>query len=214
MNNQEKGSVLESLTVSLDMMGQDMNEASIQMMARELYSFPFEVVQKALRLAVRECKYKLNLAEIISRIDDGRPSPTQAWQSMSQFKESDAYYVPDEMHRAWCGVSTDMEHADNSIKIACRQSFLETYEKMCQESCDQGKPISYFLSQPQGIGREQKVLEVITKAIAQGQITTDKAVAYLPHMKSEIEQGIMITHKHDAELAGLIGVIAENKRME
>ena len=214
MNQDEKIQVIHNLKVAFEVMGQDVSREATEVMASRLFRFTYPQVKAAIGRAIDESKYKITVAEIISRIDDGRPSPTQAWQSMSQFKESDAYYVPDEMHRAWCGVSTDMEHADNSIKIACRQSFLETYEKMCQESCDQGKPISYFLSQPQGIGREQKVLEVITKAIAQGQITTDKAVAYLPHMKSEIEQGIMITHKHDSELAGLIGGIAENKRLE
>jgi len=188
VNTEQQKQTLKNLTVVLEMAGQDMSAAAMTMIVHELSGFEFNAVQEALRKCARECKYKITLAEIISRIDDGRPSPEKAWQEVQHLTEYDAAVLTSEQNQAFCMVSTSMIDGDTSARITAKQTFIKEYEKLCQQSRDRGDAIKYFLARANGDYEGIKALEAVNLAVNAGMLPKPQAAKLLPEYKAEIMQ--------------------------
>lgn len=212
MNQEQQVKVLEALAVVLDMAGQDMSEPAMEMIVDELASFDFVEVKKAIRRCARECKYKITLAEIIERIDDGRPSPEKAWSEVQHLTEDDAKVLTVEQNAAFCMVSTSLIDGDTSAKVAARQTFLQQYEKLCKESRERGEPVQYFLSRANNDRDSTKALEAVTLAISENKLPKPEAVKLLPQHKAEILETPML--EHEKEIAGMVENMANKFSMK
>lgn len=186
MNQEQEIKTVKALGVVLEMAGQEISEAAMDMMASELSQFEFGAVQNALRKCARECKYKITLAEIIDRIDDGRPSPEKAWQDVQHLTEDDAKVLTTEQNQAYCMVSTALIDGDTSAKIAARQTFLQEYKRLCQESRDQAKPVQYFLARANRDTDGVKALEAVSLAMTESKLPQLDAVKLLPQHREDI----------------------------
>lgn len=183
MNQEQKNSVINSLFVSLDMMGQSMSEQAVEMMATELYRYDFNAVQNAIKKCTRECKYRINLAEIVSRIDDGRPSAEEAWQEVYTLSEHDSKVMTREQQIAFCSVSYALQEATTTDLINCKRAFVEKYNKLCEQAKADAEPVKYVMSMgSDSDGRKAAAVD----AVAQGKLTQERAVAMLPEYEYEI----------------------------
>jgi hypothetical protein len=179
----EQDKTLESLAVAFEVMGQETTETAVEFIANELYKHDFNAVQKAIKQACRECKYKITLADIISRIDDGRPSADEAWQEVYMLTEWDSKIMTDEQIMAFCSVSTALQTGTTTDQINCKKAFVDKYNKLVQEARAESRPVKYMLSMGSlSDGRVSAAIE----AVAQGKMTQQAAVRLLPEYKDEI----------------------------
>lgn len=186
MNTSEQQQTIKNLAVILEMSGQSMSTEAMVMIADELSQFDYNAVQNAMRKCARECKYKITLAEIIDRIDDGRPSPEKAWQEVQHLTEDDAKVLTTEQNQAFCMVSTSLIDGDTSARITAKQTFMQEYKRLCQESRDQGKPVQYFLARANGDYEGTKALAAVNLAMIENKLPQVEAVKLLPEYRDEI----------------------------
>lgn len=129
------------LGVVCEVTGTSLSKAAQILMLLELETSPALQVLSALRRCATECRFKLTLADIVSRIDDGRPGAEAAWASFPK-SEADAAVVTDEMAAAW-GVVASLHESD---PVAARMAFKESYEKAVREAKAEKRPVRWFLS--------------------------------------------------------------------
>lgn len=113
----------------------------------------------------------LALVDVISRIDDGRPGPEQAW-SMIPHDEYSSVVWTNEMAAAW-GDVRELE----GDRVAMRMAFLETYRKRVQDARSAGIPVKWSPSLGHDPSRRESV---IRDAVSKGRITEAQAVQFLP----------------------------------
>jgi hypothetical protein len=63
----------EAVAVTLELTGTTLSEVAARMMADDLARYPEQQVMGALTRCRRELKGRLTIADVISRLDDGRP---------------------------------------------------------------------------------------------------------------------------------------------
>ena len=70
----DRKKLIEAIAVAQEVTGTPLgSDAAIEAMVMDLQAYPQGQVLAAIRRCMREVKGKLTLADIISRIDDGRP---------------------------------------------------------------------------------------------------------------------------------------------
>lgn len=183
MNQQEKASVVDNLTVAAEVMGQELSASAMQMMIMSLDRYDYQAVVDAIFDTARKCKFKLTLAEIISRIKDGRPTADEAWQEVYSMSESDSKVMTAEQQVAYCSVSTQLQDATTTDLINTKKAFVAKYNALCEQARDEGTPVSYNVSWGRDEGGR---VSAITEAVALGRIGKQEAIRLLPHHQEAI----------------------------
>jgi hypothetical protein len=197
--------IIQALAVSYEIMGQTMSETALEVMAKKLNKYPERAVLRAIDKAISEVNY-LKPADIISRIDDGRPSPEKAWQEVQHLTEDDAKVLTTEQNQAFCMVSTSLIDGDTSARITAKQTFISEYKKLCEESRDAGQPVQYYLARANRDYEGAKALEAVTHAVSENKIPQVEAARLLPQYEAEILQ---LPVYRDDEAAGMIEDMAK-----
>lgn len=129
----ERAEVIKSLAVVCEVTGTDLSQPAKVFVLEQLAARPARQVLKALSVCAQECRFKLTLADIVQRIDDGRPGAEEAWSSFPK-SEQDAGVVTDEMSAAW-GAAAPLFESD---EVAARMAFREVYEREVRAARAQG----------------------------------------------------------------------------
>lgn len=116
--------LLQAIAVTAELTDTDLSEAAARAMARILSEYPEQQVLKALDKCVRELKGKLRPDDVISRLDDGRPGPEEAW-AMIPKDESGSVVWTAEMAEAY-GIAYQL--LDGRGNIQARMAFIEAYK--------------------------------------------------------------------------------------
>ena len=114
----------EALAVTAELTGTRLSEAAAEVMARDLERYPIEQVLGALTACRRELRGRLTIADVISRLDDGRPGVEEAW-AMIPKSERDTCVWTEEMAAAF-GIAAPLMESD---EVAARMAFKEAYVK-------------------------------------------------------------------------------------
>ncbi len=138
----ENDSAIKMLAVVCEVTGTTVSDAAARLMVEELGTYPCAQVLGALRRCAKECKFKLTLADVIDRLDDGRPGAEEAWALFPKTEE-EAAVVTSEMSVAW-GVAAALFRNDESIPA--RMAFKETYERQVREARAAGLAPKWSLS--------------------------------------------------------------------
>lgn len=170
--------VLKALAVVCEITGTKLSEAAQLAFAKTLGEYDPALVVKALERCGAECKGRLTPADVISRIDDGRPGPEEAWSLMPK-TEAASGCVNDEMMQAF----DDNLYAED--EVAARMAFKEIYAKLVREARAAHKPACWWFSPGHDVnGREGPALE----GLRRGWLTPAQAQTYLPaHDWNELE---------------------------
>lgn len=178
MKNQASSALLQALAVCAELTGTDFSAAAARVMADDLSKYPENQVLGALTRCRKELRGRLTMADIISRLDDGRPGVEEAWAMCAPLLENEGPSVvwTSEIALAF-GIARQL--ADDPV--AARMAFKEHYTAGCARARDNGEPVIWMPCLGHDInGREHVLIE----AQRQGKLTARHVDLLLPD-KSE-----------------------------
>lgn len=177
--------VLEAIAVTAELCGKVFSPAAARQFAADLSAYPENQVLGALERCRREVKGVLSLADVISRLDDGRPGADEAW-AMIPRDETQSVVWTDEMAVAY-GVARPLLAAGEPI--AARVAFRECYARVVTLArCEQREPQWRLSPGYDPAGRELAVSDAVSK----GRLTPQQAMRLLPdETKSEVTAALL-----------------------
>lgn len=163
-----------------------LSDAARTLMEGDLAQYPETSVLQALARCRRELRGRLTLADIIERIDDGRPGPEQAWALVSGATEDATIVATEEMWAAFAAVNARLEPGEPSLlerdKVAARMAFVEAYRQIIATNRAQGVQLEWRVS----LGHDKAGrLPALREAVAKGQIEAKHAAQYLPAYEAQ-----------------------------
>lgn len=162
--------------------GKQMSDIACMLFMADLVQFTPSQISRSLAACRRELKFFPSVAEIVARIDDGRPGVEEAW-AMIPKNEDDSIVWTDEMALAF-GVARGLLRDGDAI--AARMAFKENYTALVSKARSQGLNPNWHPSfgfEP--LGREAALRD----AISCGRISHDEAVRMLPDLGSKKRPG-------------------------
>jgi hypothetical protein len=169
--------LLEALAVTLELTGTTVSEAAVRVMAKDLAVYPVPQVIAALDKCRKQVRGRLTVADIISRLEDGRPGPEEAWAMLPRDEDSSVVWT-EEMATAW-GVALPLLNAGD--QVASRMAFLERYRTLVQSARDAGERVKWTPSLgTDAYGRESVLLDAVEK----GRLSVDHVAGLLPHREN------------------------------
>jgi hypothetical protein len=166
--------LLQAIAVTVELTSTQLSEAAARVLAEDLARYPEAQVLEALTRCRRELKGRLTIAEVLSRIDDGRPGPEEAWAMMPTSEEQSVVWTA-EMAGAFGVAFPLMREGDH---VAARMAFLETYKTLCRRARDAGTPARWTAS----LGHDPHAREpVLLEAQRLGRLPADYVAGLLPH---------------------------------
>lgn len=150
--------LIEIIATTFEVCGStELSEGAQKLVTASLDEYPPHAVQAALVRCCREVRGRLALADIIQRIDDGRPGAEEAWAiAYLAMKDTGATIV-------W---TTEMAYAFGAVEkmedmVAARMSFKEAYERSCDESRSEQKAVMWMPSLGDYNGRSGPLLDAV-----------------------------------------------------
>jgi len=165
--------IAAALAVCAEVMGRELSEPALEMMARDLGRYRQSYVFAALDRCRREVKGRLTLADVIERLDDGRPGPEEAWAAVPKDEGETVVWTYEMMlaHAACLGLIAAGD------LVAARMAFIESYRKLLVEARSSYTPVQWRVSLGHDpAGREGPVVEAVEK----GRLPAAQAVRALP----------------------------------
>lgn len=167
--------LLDEIMITAEVTGTSLSKAGAMAFVRALQRYPEQQVIASLHRCQVECKYKLTIADIVSRLDDGRPGVEEAW-AQCPWSEADTVVWTAEMSSAFYAALPLLEQGD---AVAARMAFKQKYEREISQARADGKQPTWTIA----LGHDKAGREdVVREAVRAGKITSSKAVATLPHM--------------------------------
>jgi hypothetical protein len=171
--------LVKAFFVALEVTGSPtISDAAIAVMLKDLSGYPEEQVISAIRRCCREVKGKLTLADIIQRLDDGRPDPETAW-SMVPKDERVSAMMTSEMEEAFRLAYAQVAAGE---LIPARMTFLEAYRKSVQQARDGRYPVRWTFTP--GTDKDGQAL-VLLDAAEKGRISTERVKEMLPYHRED-----------------------------
>lgn len=173
-------SVLQALAVTAELTGTQLSEAAARVFAADLAQYPEQQVLAALTRCRREVKGRLTPGDVIGRLDDGRPTPDEAWAMLPQ-DEMQTVVMTQDMAEAW-GIA---RQADD--RVGARMAFLTAYRRIVQQARDAHVPVKWFSSLGHDpLGREAAIEE----AVRLGRLSPPHAAGLLPSPNAALHPDI------------------------
>ncbi len=166
--------LIESLKGTYAVMGQDITDLGLEVMAGDLKSYPLVQVQLALARCRKELK-RMTLSDVLDRIPGQHPGPEEAWAIVSGSMQSEAVTIiwTEEMRFAY-GIA----HALSDDPVAARMAFKEHYLRLIGEARALGNAPQWSAS----LGTDKQGRELaITEGMKQGKLSATYAQKLLPH---------------------------------
>ncbi len=173
--NKPSKALSEAVAVTAELTGTELSEIAIKVMLTDLARFPEEQVMVALTRCRREMKGRLTIADVISRLDDGRPGAEEAWAMIPKDEYTTAVWTV-EMSKALGVVHELLSRKD---EVAARMAFKESYNNFCQKAREDGEVVSWSAT----LGWDKQGREsVLRNAVVAGRITAQQAQIFLPEV--------------------------------
>lgn len=144
-----------------------LSEAAADLMEQDLAVYDDEPLLAGLARCRREVKHRLTLADIIERIDDGRPSADEAWAQVGTKDENLTIVTTTEAMEA-LGSVRELLRVDEQ---GARMGFRASYQRLVLENRAKGAPVTWTVSP----GKDRAQLETaIADAAKRGRISEKK----------------------------------------
>jgi hypothetical protein len=174
--------LIEAIGATAEIMGTQLQPASLIVMADDLSEYQIEKVLAALTRCRREITGKLTLAAVIDRLnaDDGRPGADEAWGIIPR-SESTSAVLSQEMLTAMAAAQPLLDSGDQQ---AARMAFREAYTRLVTVARNNSIPVEWFPSLGDDkFGREA----VIKEAVRLGRISETHAQRLIPQISNWTE---------------------------
>lgn len=163
----------EAVIATAEQCGTRLSENAAELVIQDLEAYPQEVVFAALAKCRRELKGRLTVAEILCRIDDGRPGPDEAF-GMLAWDEETTVVLTREMQEAQ-GAACHLWHAGD--RSGARLAFREAYIRLVNAAREARRPVSWEVS----LGWDKAARRgPIEAAMRLGRIEPERALRLLP----------------------------------
>lgn len=131
--------LLKAIAVTCELTGTVVSKAAARVLANDLAAYPEKMVMGALDRCRKELRGRLTIADVVARLEDGRPGPEEAWSIVLPALEDERVTVvwTDEMAHASFGARHLVISGD---KVAARMAFVESYRHLVNVARDAGTP--------------------------------------------------------------------------
>lgn len=155
--------LLKAVAVTAELCGLTLSTEAARVFATDLSEYPENQVLVALTRCRRELSgQRLSINAVISRIDDGRPGPEEAWAMLPRDERTTVVWTT-EMAEAW-GIARELD------EIAGRMAFREVYVRLVTEARATKRPPVWQAS----LGQDPDGREVVLQdAVRLGRLTQD-----------------------------------------
>lgn len=168
--------ILKALAVTAELTGTQLSPEAVAVMAGDLSLYAEDQVLGALTRCRRELRGRLTLAEIVLRLDDGRPGVEEAWALVPK-SEAETGVLTDEIAAAM-GVALPLL----PDQIAARMAFKEVYQAEIVRARNERRPARWFAS----LGHDKDLREGPLKlAVEKGRLPTAQLQALIPSLAGE-----------------------------
>ena len=165
--------IAKAIAVTAELCGTELTATALRAMLADLSQYSDPQVLKSLERCRKECK-RFTLADVIERIDDGRPGAEEAW-GMCPRSEAESVVWTNEIIAAW---SVALPLIERGESIAARQAFLEAYRKEVREARSTGCPVEWSPSLGWDVDQRKRVIE---KAVERGLLPNRHPAVLLTH---------------------------------
>lgn len=174
-----KADIVKAVAATAELCGgRPLSPAAAALFVDDLAGFPENQVLAALTRCRKEIEGKpLTVAAVISRIDDGRPGPQEAW-AMIPTDEAASVVWTDEMCQAWA-VATPL--LDGRGNVAARMAFLEAYGKAVSQARVEALPVRWTPSLGTDPHQREEALRV---AVQRGRMQLEHARRIAPQLEA------------------------------
>lgn len=177
--------LIDALAVTAELCGTNLSDPAKRVLLQDLSPYPEGLVIGALASCRKQLRGRLTLSEIVSRIDDGRPSVEEAWAKIPRDEGCTVVWT-EEMSAAFGVALPLLQHGD---EVAARMAFKETYSRLVTKARDECLQVKWSVS----IGSDKSGRKAaIEEAVQKGLIAREKAALYLPQDSASIESVLML----------------------
>lgn len=165
--------IVKQLMIALELTGTTLSKTAAETMAEDLSQHPVAHVLPALERCRKELHgRRLTTADVLERLDDGRPGPEEAWAMISKANDSDTTVWTDEICEAWAAARFVLDD-----RVAGRQAFLEVYRDRIAIARGHARPVRWQVY----LGHDpERRAGVVVDAVNRGLIAPEQARAVLP----------------------------------
>lgn len=165
--------LIKAVAVTAELCGRTFSEAAARVFVDDLSGYPEHQVLVALKRCRKEVRGVLTVQDVLSRLDDGRPGPEEAWAMIPKDEGGSVVWTA-EMAEA-LGVA--MPLLLEGDVVAARVAFRERYVRLVSDARDAGKPVDWSLSE----GHDRRGVErVVREAVDKGRLTLKRGREYVP----------------------------------
>lgn len=169
--------LLQAIAVTAELCGRAFSPEAARVFVDDLDGFDEHAVADALRRCRREVRGALTVQDVVSRIDDGRPGPEEAWAMLPKDEATSVVWT-DEMREAFGAALPLLEVGD---KVAARMAFKEAYGKLVNAARDLRKPPNWVPS----LGHDPRGRDaVLIEAVSRGRLSLQAARSYAPMLNA------------------------------
>lgn len=174
------GDLLQAIAVTAELTGTALSEGAAKVLSMDLSVYPEDQVLGALRRCRRELKGRLTIADVVGRLEDGRPGPEEAWAMLPRGEGASVVWT-EEMAQAYYAAAPLMNEGD---MIAGRVAFKEAYIAACTKSRDESKRVQWQAN----LGHDPQLrASVIGEAVRLGRLSIEQANVMLPAPFSDLD---------------------------
>ena len=172
MKPSEDTKLLEIVRATGEIYGKQVSVTAALMFLADLDAYSSDDVVGALSRCRKELRNFPTVADVIARIDDGRPGVEEAWAMIPKDEEGSVVWS-DEIAEAY-GICRGMIESD---PIAARMAFKESYSRIVAEGRASRRRSVW--SPSFGFEKEGRSA-AIAEAVAKGRLNSDQAQTLLP----------------------------------
>lgn len=166
--------LLKAIAVTAELTQTALSIDAARVMASDLSQYDEPQVMKALEKCRKGLKSKLTVEAVISRIDDGRPGPEEAWAMIPKSEFSSVVWTA-EMAEAFGICYKLIEEGDT---VQARMAFIEAYKDRVSRARDEGVKVRWTPS----LGHDPQSREhVLMEAVEKGRLTAKHVAQLLPY---------------------------------
>ena len=167
-------SILQAVAVTAELCGRTFSPEAASVFVSDLDGFSEPALLTALKRCRREVRGVLTVQDVVSRIDDARPGPDEAW-AMVPKDEATTVVWTDEMREAFGRVSILLQ----DDPIGARMAFRETYNRLVADARAKAVPAQWVAS----LGHDSRSRDVaLLDAVAKGRLSFDHAKEFAPSL--------------------------------
>jgi hypothetical protein len=172
--------LLQAIAVTAELTGTDLSKAAARVFAADLSGYPEEQVLAALRRVRHEVRGRMTVADVVTRLEDGRPSADEAW-AMIPSDERQTVVWTEEMAAAY-GVVAKLMAARNMRDAG--YAFRTAYDGFVKKSREAHVSVKWFPS----IGSDPDMrAAALEEAVRKRRITPTAAAKHLPSVEASPE---------------------------